>query len=299
MAAEMARRIDAAAAPGSGSRAADPLGRICAARILILAPHMDDETLACGGTMLMHPRKEDIHCFFATDGANSPAPLLPWSAAVDPDLAGLRRQEARSVAADIGIPPANLRFLGLPDGRLSSHIPELTAAIEAAVDGIRPGYLFAPFRYDVHPDHTALNRAARSALRAVPAPPILLEYFVYHRLRFLPDGDVRHAVDGGALWTIDTATVADAKRRALDRYLTQTTVRYPWQERPVLTEESLQRRCAEPEFFLPASPDAPLSESLFVHGRQIRLAYLAARYGKPPKDRARALLRWLLGRGPR
>jgi hypothetical protein len=76
-------------------------------------------------------------------------------------------------------------------------------------------------------------------------------------------------------------------------------VRYWWQERPVLTEESLSRRCAEPEVFLPAKPDAPLSENLSVHGRTIRFAYLAARYGKPPKDRAKALLRWLLGRDER
>jgi LmbE family N-acetylglucosaminyl deacetylase len=291
--------MDPVTASDPGSRAAAPLDRIFSARILILAPHMDDETLACGGTMLMHPRKEDVHCIFATDGARSPAPLLPWADGVDPGLARLRQQEARSVAASIGVPSPNLHFLGFPDGRLSSRMTELTAEIEASVDAIRPHYVFAPFRYDVHPDHTALNRAVRSALRAIVAPPTLLEYFVYHRLRFVPGGDVRRAVDGDALWTLDTAAVADAKRQALDRYVTQTTVRYWWQERPVLTEESLSRRCAEPEFFLPAKPDAPLSENLSVHGRTIRFAYLAARYGKPPKDRAKALLRWLLGRDER
>ena len=43
-------------------------GSILAGRILILAPHMDDEILACGGAMLMHTQKANIHCLFATDG---------------------------------------------------------------------------------------------------------------------------------------------------------------------------------------------------------------------------------------
>jgi LmbE family N-acetylglucosaminyl deacetylase len=257
---------------------------------------MDDETLGCGGTMLLHSSKHDVHWVFATDGAGSPAPLLPWVGRVDGDLPGQRRREAFAAAATIGIPPSNLRFLNLPDGRLAAHRSALVGALIDAVTAIRPEFVFAPFRYDAHPDHIALNRAAREALRAVPAAPELLEYFVYHRLRFVPGGDVRRAIGAGVLLSIDTVAVAAAKRAALDCYRSQTTVRYPWQDRAILTEESLTQRCAEPEFFLPADPAAPLSEGFASHRRRVQLACLAMRFGKRPKDRALALMRWIVHR---
>lgn len=292
----MARWPDAVPACGNPGGIAGLPGHVLSARILVLAPHMDDEALACGGTLLLHTSKPDIYCVFATDGAGSPAPLLPWTGRVDPDLASRRRREALEVAAKIGIPAANLRFLDLPDGRLSARRAELVAALDDAIATIKPGFVFAPFRYDVHPDHTALNIAARTALCAMTAAPALLEYFVYHRLRYVPGGDVRQALDAAALMVVDTAPVAAAKRDLLDCYPSQTTVFYPWQERPILTEESLRRRCAEPEFFLPADPSGPMSEGFVSHRRQIQLACLATRFGKRPKDRMLAFLRWLRAR---
>jgi LmbE family N-acetylglucosaminyl deacetylase len=269
---------------------------ILAGRILILAPHMDDETLACGGVMLLHSIKENIHCLFATDGAASPAPLLPWLGSVDIDLASRRRREALAVAGKIGIPRANLRFLDLPDGRLSARRAQLAVALEDLLKTTRPDFVFVPFRYDVHPDHTALNRVARAVLRDMQPAPTMLEYFVYHRLRFVPGRDVRRALDKALLVTVDTLPVAAAKRAALDCYQSQTAVRYSWQDRPILTGESLSLRCSEPEYFLRADPAGPLSEGIVAHRRRIELACLATRFGKRPKDRAVALLHWLLER---
>jgi LmbE family N-acetylglucosaminyl deacetylase len=289
----MARWTDAFPARDNPGGVADSPNRVLSERILVLAPHMDDETLACGGTLLLHTSKKDIYCLFATDGAASPAPLLPWTGKVDPDLGNLRRREALAVAAKIGIPASNLAFLDLPDGALSSRRAELVAALGNAIAAIKPKFVFAPFRYDVHPDHTALNVAARTTLRAMTAAPTLLEYFVYHRLRYVPGGDVRRALDAAALMVVNTAPVAAAKRELLECYLSQTTALYPWQERPILTEESLRQRCAEPEFFLPADPAGPMSAGFASHRRQIQLACLATRFGKRPKDRALAFLRWI------
>lgn len=293
----MARQPDAfpACDVPSGTAKSGLSSRILAARLLVLAPHMDDETLGCGGTMLLHSRKQDLHWLFATDGAGSPAPLLPWVGRVDGGLAELRRREAFTAAATIGIPSANLRFLDLPDGKLTSRRAALVGALLEAVAAIRPEFVLVPFRYDVHPDHIALNRAARAALRAMPTAPILLEYFVYHRLRFVPGGDVRRAIGTNALVTVDTTPVAAAKRAALDCYLSQTTIRYPWQDRAILTDESLRQRCVEPEFFLPADPAAPLSEGFAAHRRRVQLACFAMRL-KRPKDRAKALMRWIVRR---
>ena len=63
-------------------------------------------------------------------------------------------------AASIGVPPGNLPFLDLPDGVLAARRAELAGAL-ARLDAVRLAVVFAPFRYDVHRDHVALNRAAR------------------------------------------------------------------------------------------------------------------------------------------
>lgn len=270
--------------------------KLLTARCLVLAPHMDDEALACGGTMLLHRRKSDVHCLFATDGTGSPAPLLPWQGKADAGLAQRRREEALAAAAVIGIPSANLQFLDLPDGRLAHCRPALEAGLAQAIARLNPEFVFAPFRYDVHPDHVALNRATRVVLRGRPAAPMMLEYFVYNRLRFVPGGDVRQALDQDALLSVDTAPVAAAKRMALDSYRSQTDLLHAWQERPILTPESLRQRCAEPECFLRTDPNAPLSEGFLRDRQRVRLACLAMRFGKRPKDRAVAFMHWALGR---
>jgi len=296
----MARRPDAAAGSASGNGPASPglLERVLAGRLLILAPHMDDETLACGGTILLHANPSMVHCLFATDGAASPAPLLPWLGTADPELVARRRQEAQAATRVLGVPEANLEFLDLSDGRLASNRVELEAAIAHAVSRLQPDFVFAPFRYDVHPDHVALNRTARAVLRRLDGPPALLEYFVYHRLRGVPGGDVRAALREDALLAVDTSGVAEAKRAALDCYISQATLHYDWQDRPILGAESLRQRCAEPEVFLPTDPGASLDEGFAAHARRVRLATLAMRLGKRPKDRAVAFLRWALGAGP-
>ena len=294
----MARWPDARTGQPRHEKAAtnDLTGRILAGRLLVLAPHMDDETLGCGGTMYLHRRKRDVYCLFATDGAGSPAPLLPWQGRPDPTLARRRRDEAVAATGALGLPAGNLHFLDLPDGGLASRRRELVAALAATVARLEPEFVFAPFRYDVHPDHVALNRAIRAVLRGMPDPPTLLEYFVYHRLRFIPGGDVRRALRPGRLLRMDTLPAAAVKRVALECYISQTTIGYAWQDRPILTGHSLEQRCAEPEYFLPTDPSAALAEDITSDVARIRLATLAMRLGKRPKDRAVAFFRWALGR---
>jgi len=62
------------------------LSRHLGDRTLILAPHMDDEPLACGGVMILHARKAEIHSLSTTGGVASPAPLLPWLALDAPQM---------------------------------------------------------------------------------------------------------------------------------------------------------------------------------------------------------------------
>jgi LmbE family N-acetylglucosaminyl deacetylase len=264
-------------------------------RLLIVAPHMDDEVLGCGGSMLRHTDKTRIHCVYATDGARSPAPLLPWIGSIDPGIKELRRREAHEVMGAVGIPPDNLVFLDLPDGKLSRNATELKTRLETEMARIAPSVILIPFRYDLHPDHVAVNRCVRRAVRESPDGRVLLEYFIYFRWRLVKAKDIRRTIPESHLLNVDIASVAAKKSAAIRLYRSQTSILGDWQERPILTAQSIAKRCSEPETFLRSDPGQPLSAIFSDNRIRILLAHYAERMGKRRKDQVRALLKWVLG----
>ena len=49
-----------------------PVDALLSSNVLVIAPHMDDEILGCGGLMLLHEDKRRIQCIYASDGSKSP-----------------------------------------------------------------------------------------------------------------------------------------------------------------------------------------------------------------------------------
>lgn len=260
--------------------------------LLVVVPHMDDEVLACGGTIALI-RPELVHLVYATDGAGSPAPVVPGLDRAPADLPELRRQESRAALAELGVAAENLRFLDLPDGRLQRRTRELEQTLGSVLRAIRPHHVFVPFRYDRHRDHVAINRVIHRLCRDGKGRgrPEILEYFVYHRWRLLPGGDVRAYVDPTLLLEVDIRRVAARKRAALERFLTQTTCYYPWQTRPNLSTELLDEACTSPELFLLADPRRPGADVLKGAKPWIRMAHRVEPALKRAKDRAVALAR--------
>jgi LmbE family N-acetylglucosaminyl deacetylase len=218
--------------------------------IVIVAPHMDDEALACGGLIAMLPQKECIHLIYATDGTKSPAPIVPGRDAVDPDLGEIRVRESISAMRHLGVPETNLHFLRLSEGELSKYNRELEHILLKAILNISPDTLVIPFRYDRHPDHLAINRIVMDALKGGLLDARIVEYFIYYRSRLLPLRDIRKYIHPKHLIQLDIKDVADKKRKALDQFTSQTTFFYSWQTRPILTPSLLDQECQNPEYFL-------------------------------------------------
>lgn len=130
-----------------------------AGRILVLAPHADDESLGCGGAIALHRRQGDwVKIVIATDGAAGDG--LGYYAGHD--YRALRREESRRAAAVLGV--SDLEYWDYPDGKLAST-PELVARIRTLLMAERPDILYRPSTNEVHPDHWALGVAVESALQ--------------------------------------------------------------------------------------------------------------------------------------
>jgi LmbE family N-acetylglucosaminyl deacetylase len=134
---------------------------------MLIAPHPDDEALACS-IILQHAVRAGaaIRVVYATDGDDNPWPqrLLErkWrlNAADRKRWGKLRRAEALEALRVLGVSAADAHFLGLPDQRLTalllSDCRSVLARLIAMITEWAPTHLLVPSIADTHPDHSAL-----------------------------------------------------------------------------------------------------------------------------------------------
>ncbi len=256
-------------ATSTGRGVSDPL-REFPGPVLVLAPHMDDETLACGRLIAaLCDAGRSVHVLFATDGARSPS-VAPERV---PELVAARAREARRAADVLGYGARRARFLGLPDGALRRQAGDLVLGVARAWDAVRPATVLAPSRYDRHPDHLALRSAALACARNNPTNAVLWEYFVYYRWRLLPGGDLRRLIRGDLLAAPDTRQYAERKRRALACYRSQTTRYAASQRRPILPPARVEEVSIDDELFARLDERARGSEILAEGRRWVPIAH--------------------------
>lgn len=142
---------------------------------LIVAPHPDDEALACGGTILrMRRLGTEVDIVFVTDGGRSHGPLVE----VD-ELARRRQAEALAAAAVMQVDPGRVHFLGIGDSRLTAHAGTARQQIAAIIAARQPAQVFVSSGHDHHADHLAANAIVHAALSDVAARVPVYEYTVY------------------------------------------------------------------------------------------------------------------------
>jgi N-acetylglucosamine malate deacetylase 1 len=160
-------------------------------RVLVLAPHPDDEVIAVGGNLALHQRlgSEVLTLFVTLD-----APAADVG----------RRGEAERVAHLLGF---DHRFLAFPDGSVSSHEPAVTRAIAEAIRSFRPDIIYCPFPGDHHRDHQATSACTGAAVEETSYQGKVWCYEVW-----------------SCLWPnigVDISSVVDIKREAINCYASQ------------------------------------------------------------------------------
>jgi LmbE family N-acetylglucosaminyl deacetylase len=183
----------------------------------------------------------------------SPAPIIPGRDKVSLDLGKNRMQESITAMKLLGVPERNLHFLCLPEAQLHEHLSPLMNLLGDKIRRVAPTHILVPFRYDRHPDHLAVNHAILSGSRQSETQAQIIEYFVYYRWRLMPKRDIRRYIRPEFLFKLEIEGVAQLKRQALDCFISQTTIYYPWQTRPILTPTLLDEECQNPEIFLISS----------------------------------------------
>lgn len=125
-------------------------------KVLAIAPHPDDETLGCGGTLLRHRAQGDeLHWIVVTQAH---APQWPEK------LIAAKAKEVERVAEAYGM--ATVRRLGLPTTRLDvTPQAELIGKLREGIEAVRPDTVYTVHAGDVHTDHHAAFSATLSVLK--------------------------------------------------------------------------------------------------------------------------------------
>lgn len=174
-----------------------------AKRVLIIAPHPDDEIFGCGGVACLYQQQDaHVQVLVITDGAGQ-APEAQRS-----EFFAVRQIETNQALSTLGLPHAT--FWGLPDRGVGFQV-ELPGRIANWIQQNNFDTVFTPGLQETHPDHRACSQALLSGLAQLQSQfqplPSLIFYEVSTPLR--PN------------WLLDISKVWDLKKQSMQCFTSQ------------------------------------------------------------------------------
>lgn len=169
--------------------------------VLVLAPHADDESFACGGSLVRHTVNGDsVKVVILTDGSKADF----TGKYRKQDYIAIRENEARKACNILGV--TDIEFWKNPDRDLESNVKNINRLSEL-IEQYNPTLLYVPSPLEFHPDHRA---AADITWRAIQKsqPKCSIAF-----------SEINTAIRINSL--VDISKTVDKKREACDSYQSQ------------------------------------------------------------------------------
>ena len=219
-----------------------PISELCAdaCRMVVVAPHPDDEVLACGGLLAMRAERGLQSMVIAvTDGEASHGTS---DAEASKNLGAQRAEESYAGLAILGVPSACVVRLGIADGRAAHCVDDIAYKLQTL---LKPSDVLVTTRcLDGHPDHEAVAEAAKRASDAVGCRLLQAPVWMWH---WAEPHDAR--VPWGAMVAFELPDHAiAAKQRALGCHASQLAARAHGTG-PVLMPSIVERAARAQEYF--------------------------------------------------
>jgi N-acetylglucosamine malate deacetylase 1 len=187
-----------------------------AGRVVVLAPHMDDEVFGCGATLAGSVAAgASVAVVFLTDGSKG------YDAAATPDrpaaevrareaaLSRARKEESRRAGKILGYEDAV--HLDLPDAALACTA-DAADRLAQALHRLQPDVVFLPFLTDIHHDHWLTNVLFAEAAGALRPRVVCWGYEVW--------------IPAPANTVVDVTDVFELKARAMEEFVSQDQYAY-------------------------------------------------------------------------
>ena len=141
---------------------------------IVFAPHPDDETLGCGGTIIKKKMAgAKIRVVFTTDGRHA-LDLIP-----EEEMKVIRAGEAVMAARSLGLEENDVIFLEFEDTKLRENQKNAVTKVTEIIQQEQPAQIFIPYYKDILPDHIFTNSIVSSALQACGMKFVIYEYPVW------------------------------------------------------------------------------------------------------------------------
>jgi LmbE family N-acetylglucosaminyl deacetylase len=130
-------------------------------RVLLVAPHPDDDVLGAGGTVCLHRQQGDpVHVVIGYDGYEGDVDRGSTRA----EYCALRQREARAGGRHLLL--EDYEFLGHPEGHVPSEAQLLAAAhlLAGRIAELGVDTIYSPWIGEQHVDHHVMARAVRLAV---------------------------------------------------------------------------------------------------------------------------------------
>lgn len=125
--------------------------------IIVFAPHPDDETLGCGGTIFSHKKNGDeVYIIFVTSISINEG----WSA----KKVNERNKEINKIKKIYKFKKFyNLEF---PSSKIKyDNISDIINKISKIFREVQPNIIYTPFLNDIHTDHQIISKSVNSCLK--------------------------------------------------------------------------------------------------------------------------------------
>lgn len=132
--------------------------------VVVIAPHPDDETLGCGGTILKHKHAGDrVHWLIVTH--------MSEQSGFSIDRVAKRNQEIQTVAEKYRLDSYHHLYYP-PSGLDQVPMTEIVSKISEVFKRTLPEIVYLPFRGDIHTDHAVVCDAVLSCTKWFRYPNI-------------------------------------------------------------------------------------------------------------------------------
>jgi LmbE family N-acetylglucosaminyl deacetylase len=207
--------------------------------VVVVAAHPDDEVLGVGGLLAMLAARTRLRLVAITDGEASHPGMDKVAAG---QLAEQRAAETTTALSRLGA-PAEIVRLRIPDTGVSRREPEVREVLRDLVSGFQ--VCLAPWDGDLHADHEAAGRAARSACAAAGVSLLSYPIWTWH---WAHPRDSRVPWEAAARVPLSPGA-ARRKRAAIDCFDSQLRPRGP-QQPAVLPPEVIAHFLREQEVLI-------------------------------------------------
>ncbi len=148
----------------------------CDKRVVVVAPHPDDEVLGCGGLLaLLVEHAHDVVLIAVTDGEASHPGSALWPAA---RLKHSRAAETAAALQTLGAGDIQVVRAGFDDGSLAK---EYDALLRFLMHQVHPDdVLIATWHQDGHPDHDAVGSACAAVAADTGANLLEMPIWAWH-----------------------------------------------------------------------------------------------------------------------